>query len=461
MKTFASRSRAFFAVSSVVLGSAPGLLAADLTLQKVPPLTVEQAPAYPENLARHHLGARVEAAGNGEASADLQAADVALLSGDPAASYAHPVGKTTLIVALAKIENVDSISFTNEGAKGSVTIATANAKLAPDSPQWHSAASHELTSEGLKSKVGPNEAKYVRLTFDVTEPGQIAGFGVYANPQVSDFTAPRAGKKAQDKTGSFGLVSYNQTDMHAKARALYVSSGSDVREANKMIDDQTSTTYTFAAEDGTPTTVIDLGKAVSLRRLSAVYAPRAGKMDFYVLQSLPAESRSEPAVSVGGGKPIPTLENAPEMMTLTDATVAGMTAVGSATDDGSRGRASVEFPATSGRYVMVRWQPAAQQDASFSIAEVAAFGNAAGNTLIAANTKTKTVPGEGPVETEYQMHGNATGDGKTMVDGKTMLEAKDMPGEGPEEAPPGEGPPPTLPQPPPFTFVPVLVPNSP
>ena len=108
---------------------------------------------------------------------------------------------------------------------------------------------------------------------------------------------------------------------------------------------------------------------------------------------------------------------------------------------------------------MVRWQPTAQQDASFSIAEVAAFGNAAGNTLIAANTK--TVPGEGPVETEYQMHGNATGDGKTMVDGKTMLEAKDMPGEGPEEAPPGEGPPPTLPQPPPFTFVPVLVPNSP
>ena len=78
--------------------------------------------------------------------------------------------------------------------------------------------------------------------------------------------------------------------MHAKARALYVSSGSDVRQANKMIDDQTSTTYNFAAEDGSPTTVIDLGKSVSVRRLSAVYAPRAGKMEFYVLQSLPTAS---------------------------------------------------------------------------------------------------------------------------------------------------------------------------
>src|SRR6266436_4347525 len=36
-------------------------LANELVLEKVPPLTVEQAPTYPENLARYSLGAQVEA----------------------------------------------------------------------------------------------------------------------------------------------------------------------------------------------------------------------------------------------------------------------------------------------------------------------------------------------------------------------------------------------------------------
>ena len=449
MKTFALRSRAFLVVSSVVLGSAPGLFAADLTLQKVPPLTVEQAPAYPENLARHHLGARVEAAGNSKT--DLQTANAALLSGDPTAAYALPAGKTTLVVALSKIENVDRISFANQGAQGNVTIATANAKLAPESPQWHATAPQELTNDGLQIKVGPSEAKYVRLTFELTEPGKVASLGIYANPQVSDFTAPRASRKAQDKSGSFGFVSYSYADMHAKARALYVSSGSDVRQANNMIDDQVSTTYTFAAQDGSPTTVIDLGKPVSLRRLSAVYAPRAGHMEFYVLTSLPAGTHAEAQVSTGGNS-IPTPDSAPMTLTLNEASFADLKTVGSTTDDGNQGRASVEFPATSGRYVMVRWLPAAQQDAPFSLAEVAAFGGASSkNTLLAINTETSA--GRREVEAESQS------DGKTMADGKTMQEPKDMPGEGPED-PPGEGPPPTLPQPPPFTFVPVLVPIS-
>jgi hypothetical protein len=258
---------------------------------------------------------------------------------------------------------------------------------------------------------------------------------------VSDFTAPRTRKlPTLDKSDSFALISYNLTDIHAKARALYVSSGSDVRQANNMIDDQTGTAYDFASEDKTPTAVIDLGKDSTLRRVSALYAPRAGKMDFYVLKSLPGVAQSS--------------ASAPSTVRLEDSAFTNMKAVGSVTDNGSGGRASVDFPATAGRYVMVRWTPAQQQDASFALAEVAAFGAGRGNQLLAANTETAG----GAVATE-------SSDGKTMMDGKTMIDTKDTPREGPvqEEAPqsPAEGPPPNLPQPPPFTFVPVLVPSSP
>ena len=442
MKTFTSRSSQLYTVCALVLGVAPALSAADLVLQKVPPLTVEQAPAFPENVARQHLGAKLESTAG---PTDSQAAS-ALLSGDPTASLRLPAGMTTLLVSLAKIENIDSLAFVNAGAKGQVTIATSNAKLHADSPQWKEAAQQDLSGENVKAKIGPSEAKYVRMTFNVTEPGQIAGFGVYSTPQVSDFTAPRTRATAEQA---------KLTDIHAKARALYVSSGNDVRQANNMIDDQTATSYTFAAEDGTPTTVIDLGKSSMLSRISAVYSPGAGNIEFYVLPSLPAGNvdSTVQVSSPGADGASPTPETAPKTVRLDDAALAGMKPVGTATDGGSEGRASVDFAPTTGRYVMVRWMPAAQQDRSFTLAEVAAFGQ--GGTLLAANTSAAS-------EDENATN-NAT-DGKTMLDGKTMIDAKDMPGEGPaEEAPqsPGEGPPPTLPQPPPFTFVPVLVPASP
>jgi hypothetical protein len=249
MKTFTLRSRALYTAGSLLIGSTSGLFAADLVLQKVPPLTVAQTPTFPENLARLHLGAQMETLA--AAKADDKAS--ALLSGDPAASYMLPAGTTTLLVALQQIENIGSIAFLNDGAKGSVTVATSNAKLPADSPQWHQALQQELSAEGIDAKVGPSEAKYVRLTFNVSAPGKITGFGVYSTPQVSDFTRTRSSKvAADDKTGSFGLISYNKADIHAKARALYVSSGTDMKTANNVIDDQLATTYSFAAADGTP-----------------------------------------------------------------------------------------------------------------------------------------------------------------------------------------------------------------
>src|SRR6185312_4321229 len=106
-----------------------GAFAAELMLQKVPPLTVAQAPAYPENIARYHLGAEVEAAPQSTSitglqlssnSEDTNTAEAALLCDDPTVGYALPSGATALMISFPKIENVDSISFMNRGTKGHV-----------------------------------------------------------------------------------------------------------------------------------------------------------------------------------------------------------------------------------------------------------------------------------------------------------------------------------------------------
>jgi hypothetical protein len=170
------------------------------------------------------------------------------------------------------------------------------------------------------------------------------------NPTAETVQAERP-KSDLSPQASFALINYS---LRTKAHALYVSSGNDLKLANNMIDDQAATTFGFAPEDNAPTTVIDLGKVSTLRRISAVYSARAGAIDFYVMQSLPG---------VKG-------ENNPDPLKLESKMFANLKPVGSAIDDGTQGRASIDFPATTGRYIMLRWSPASHADTAFTVAEV-------------------------------------------------------------------------------------------
>lgn len=402
----------------------------DLVLQKVPPLTVEEVPAYSQNLARYYFGAQVEAAPRSNPIASLQlssnsedhnAAEAALLCGDPTVGYPLSSGSTSLLISLSKIEIIDRVAFRNSGAKGQVTIAISSAKLPADSAQWHQLIRQELTSNVVTASIGPSEAKYVKLTFTITQPGRIGGLGVYSVPAVADFTMPRARRAVPEKSQSIAFISYNLSDVHAKARALYVSSGADLQQANNMIDAQPGTTYTFGADDVTPTAVIDLGKETAVERISTTYSPREARVDFYVLGTLPGEQPG------GAG--------APKTLRLSDSAPAGLKPVGSVVDTGE-GRAAIDFAPVTGRYIMVRWIPAAHQDTSFSVDEIAVFSGNGSKALTAANTR-------------YE--------GKEVKDFGEGKEAKEMP----EEGPPAEAPPPSLPDPPPFVFVPEIVPTSP
>ena len=237
-----------------------------------------------------------------------------------------------------------------------------------------------------------------------------------------DTNTPVTSKSNLSPQASFALINYK---VRTQARALYVSSGPDIKLASQMIDDQAATSFVFSPTDNSPVAVIDLGKVATVRRLSAVYSPRATAIDFYVLPTLPgADSAS-------------TLK-------LDQKTLANLKSVASAIDDGTQGRASVDFPATSGRYVMVRWSPASHSDTAFTVAEVSAFSPTRGN-LLASNRDFSSA--------------QTTSDSKDVADSKDVSDSKDIPEEAPPQ-PPAEGPPPSLPNPPPFTFIPQLVPQS-
>jgi hypothetical protein len=233
---------------------------------------------------------------------------------------------------------------------------------------------------------------------------------------------PRARRPIQDNSQQLALITYNLSDVHAKARALYVSSGTDLLQANNMIDNQPGTTYSFSADDAAPTAVVDLGKETTVRRISTTYSPREAMIDFYVLQSLPGAGHDGAA---------------PKSLHLNDSTLAGVKPAGSVADTG-KGRAAIDFAPVSGRYIVVRWNRMIRENTPFSVDEIAVFSGNRPATLVAANN---ALSFDGKDEKDF-------GEGK---------EAKEMP----EEAPPAEGPAPSLPAPPPFVFVPEIIPTSP
>ncbi len=244
-------------------------------------------------------------------------------------------------------------------------------------------------------------------------------------------TVPTSVDAARSHIGpqaSFALINYNLKDVQSKAHALYVSSGNDLKVANNLIDNQASTSFGFSVEDRSPTAVIDLGKVCTLSQLSAIYSARAGVVDFYVMQSLPGAKDGD----------------APELLRIDSSALAKLKSVGAVIDDGSQGRGSIKFPATTGRYVMLKWTPAAHADSPFTVAEITATGPSREN-LLASNVNFS--------------NNRTTLDSKDVPDSKDVADSKDIPEEVPP-APPAEGPPPTLPNPPPFTFIPQLVPTS-
>jgi hypothetical protein len=416
--------------------------AADIVLQKAPPLNIRTAPAYPENLARFHFGADVKAAPHSvplamlqlsSNSSDQNTSEAALLCDDPTTGYSLPAGASSLMVSLSNIENVERVAFLSESAEGDFAVAVANANMPAQSPEWRAAGKGQMSRGPVTLEIGPGDAKYLRIDFNLSRPGRIAAFGVYATPALSDFAMPRPRKVSFAETNaSFALINFSLSDVHTRARGLYASSG-DLEQISNMIDDQASTTYVFAAADPAPTALIDLGRERSLSRVSAVFAEQPGTIEFYILNDLPNDGEVE-------GNDVQQIANygqsgeLPKSLKLSEKTIAKLDAVGSVS--AANGRAAVNFTEVKGRYLMLRWHPTAAGENAFSVAQVAAFSPPAKLT-------------SGPA-----VAGEDIGYDK---DGKGFLGGKEAIGEGPEE--PAEGPAPGLPPAPPFVFIPRVPPE--
>ena len=165
-----------------------GALACGIVFTTGLQLFAQQSAISTRNIARFDLGARV----------DDKIAEAALISNRPTIGYSLSAGRTDLVLSLSKIENINIVSFINNGAAGTVTISTSNSKLAVASSRWNQIAKQDLTAKITKMKLGPTEAKYVKFSFDVAKSGRIADLAVYPTASLVFAQTAIDGKDARD-----------------------------------------------------------------------------------------------------------------------------------------------------------------------------------------------------------------------------------------------------------------------
>ena len=314
-----------------------------------------------KNLARMNCGAKIECItpdgreANVATATDQNRSAAALIMDDDTLSCPLPEGETTFIITLPTTSLVDRFTFLNENAtaRGALKIAVSNYQLPAASPKWTEVdGSITITNKRLfnVSLLGV-EARYVKLSFNVEKGGRIASLGLYGGETLQRFAQRQQHLSWVSNTGAASRrledrLNFNFANLYAKGRVVYVSSGV-MQAAQRMIDDDTDTSFRFAASDSRPTVVLELAQEQRLHRVSARYDTAGGEMEVFLLNKLAAD----PA-DLSGAKPVAAVS-------LRDAS----------------GKAATDFDPQGARYVALRWTPATGSDRSLSIAEVKAFGD--------------------------------------------------------------------------------------
>jgi hypothetical protein len=318
--------------------------------------TDDEKPNAAKNIARMNCGAQIESITPAGRIAPAGSGASALITDDSTLSCPLEEGETTFIISFPKTSLLDRFTFVNENAaaQGELRIAVSNYQLPAISSRWTPVSgSVAFTRKRLfnLSLVGV-EARYVKLSFHVEKGGRIASLGLYGTESLQRFANRRsdatrvsnmvAAKRLED------VVNFNFANIYASARVVFVSSGASPT-AHRMIDDDTTTGFTFATSDRRPTAIIELAGIERLHRVSTLYKMQAGRLDVYVMNNL-------------GTDP---------------ADLSGAKLIASVVDSDGSGKAAVDFDARGARYVAFRWTPAeVNRTEGFQVAEVNAFGDA-------------------------------------------------------------------------------------
>lgn len=198
-----------------------------------------------------------------------------LVSGDASLAATLAVGKNELVISFPEQHMIDAASFLNDRGVGKMVIAASS-----DSKEWISLAQvvFEESDRYVPVKFAGAQAKYVRLTFEVSKASDVRSLHIGGNETLKDYKAfeiPEGTKKA---------VEVDAAALARSSKPIYVfptpvNAGDSDGSREKFRFPRTAERYR--------TIVYDLGAVRTIKKFSAAYSRIPTRVEVFTFEQLP------------------------------------------------------------------------------------------------------------------------------------------------------------------------------
>jgi hypothetical protein len=320
---------ALLAASSAVLLAAPATGTSPLS-------------AAPKNLARQHYGAnlsRYDAATQRYVATEAAAA---WLDDDVATGVSPLIGKQHYLLQLNDSHLLTNFALSTRGAKGTISLYTADEAAAPGDQAWKLAAKDiSVASIDNKKLAHPlnKTAKYVLIETNIADPAPaIDGIYLYGDKSAASESIVKRPEPVDVKAvaGEFSneQTSFNLSSLYAKAKVTFAAAEGGAASWQRVIDDNPESLVNLKPTTNESGLIVKFDGTHPISRLSVLADNTAkGKLDIFLLSQAPENNQP---LSIEGLAPSATIA-------LT----------------GTTGRAATDdkLPQTDATAMILRWTP--------------------------------------------------------------------------------------------------------
>ncbi len=369
-------TKSLFAIGALIFSSAVAFAAdpsgsADKQLQ-----------IYPKNLARQSVGTNLFVFNPTSQSYVPTEAAAAWLDDDVATGWPPAPGKAYYLLSFSQAQLLTNFAIsTKAGSTGTVTIYASD-DLAPPTAKTWTPIVKDLSIESINNKTMAKPfsrmTKYLLLETNIADPNPWYSIYVYGETPATSYQIEKRAKSI-DPTPIFGQfvnngTMFNLSSLYADATVMYSNGSNSPVDLQKVIDDNPETSVSLAPSKDESGMIVRYSEPRQIQRISVMADPAAkGRLDFFLVGTLPASMQSSvksdtqimkvanttPPADASAGGPV-TLDNLTPNATLVL--------------DGTTGRGSIDFPAVTASYMIVRWTPEVAGQ-NISIAEINSFGD--------------------------------------------------------------------------------------
>ena len=321
--------------------------------------SARQLQIYPKNLARQHVGTNLFIFNPTNQTYTNTEAAAAWLDDDITTGWPIMAGKQHYLLTFSEPQLLSNFSISARAAEGTISLYAADEPATPSAKAWASVAKDVPLAEINQKKLErpfSRFAKYLLIETDIADPGPLFSLYVYGQKPAVSYTLEKRAQ-AIDTRSVFGPyvnpTAFSVSALYSGSRVAHANAGEGFLAWQKAVDENPESGVAIAPSTDQSGAVIEFGTRRSLSRVALLTdGGGRGRLDLFVSDA--AEAAIEEGASVDA------------------ASLAGLRPTVSIALDGQTTRNSLDFPATEGSRLLVRWTPESGTD-PITIRELNAF----------------------------------------------------------------------------------------